>query len=208
MNGPTQDEREAVQAALDRALAREDYQTSIPRIERAAPPRVSVAPPTGLRILFGVLEVLLWAVGLLALALVVVHVARSWTQRVRRGVGASADDSAVGSHSRLAGRELVIDRAAIEALANEGRYGEAVHELLLLTLQSLCELARVQLRSGWTSREILREIPLPDGAGEALRDLVRHVELSHFGDAVPGRDDYELCLVRFEAFVIALRTAS
>jgi hypothetical protein len=90
-----------------------------------------------------------------------------------------------------------------DELAKKGRYGEAIRVLLLRTLAELAR--RVAVPASLTSREVLAQAPVPDRARDALRSLVVAVEISHFGGAVPGADDYRACAERFRAFVDAYR---
>lgn len=90
-----------------------------------------------------------------------------------------------------------------EALAQAGDFAEAIHVLLLRTLEELSRRGGVQLPPSLTSREILGRIPLPGDAQHALADLVTAVEVSHFGGATPGASDYHLCRDRFQLFAAA-----
>ncbi len=98
---------------------------------------------------------------------------------------------------------VAIPIASAEALAAEGRWAEAIHALLLETLQALSRAAR--LAPSLTSREIVVRVPLPERAREALSGLVLAVELSRFGGAIPAEDDYRACLGRFRAFLETYR---
>jgi len=87
-----------------------------------------------------------------------------------------------------------------EALAAAGRYGEAIHILLLRTLEALVRRAGAALPASLTSREILARVALADEARAALGHLVQAVEISHFGDTVPAAADYATCVARFQRF--------
>lgn len=65
--------------------------------------------------------------------------------------------------------------ADVERLVRDGRFGEALHALLLVAL------ARVRIDPSLTSREALACAKLPDGAREPLHALVVAVERSWFG---------------------------
>jgi len=94
-----------------------------------------------------------------------------------------------------------------ERLAREGRFAEAIHILLLRTFQDLTRAAGVTIAPSWTSREVLGRIWLAPDAREALVDLVRMVELTWFGDDVPGEADWHRCRAQFDRFVTAYRAA-
>jgi hypothetical protein len=111
----------------------------------------------------------------------------------RRGpagaAGGSAEDSPKASTAPE--RELAFDDAS--RLAAEGRYAEAVHALLI------AERSRVAIQPSRTSRELVKLLPLGPDARGAFADLVRTVELSLFGGAPVGPEDYERNLERFRA---------
>jgi len=84
-----------------------------------------------------------------------------------------------------------------ERLAAEGRWAEAVHALLLVAIRRLCARFSVPQASSRTSRELCRALPLQGEAREAFAGLVRTVEISLFGGAPLGPDDYRASLERF-----------
>ncbi len=90
-----------------------------------------------------------------------------------------------------------------EALAGQGRYGEAIHVLLLRTLEELARRVTVRLPRSLTSREILSRVAVPDEARVALSDLVGAVEVTHFGSHEPSQSDYLACRERFQRFAAA-----
>jgi hypothetical protein len=92
-------------------------------------------------------------------------------------------------------REPTFDEAT--RLAAEGRYAEAVHALLLAAIRHFAERSRVSIQPSRTSRELVRLLPLGAEAREAFSDLVRTVELSLFGGAPVGAEEYERSLARF-----------
>jgi Tfp pilus assembly protein PilX len=92
-------------------------------------------------------------------------------------------------------RERTFDEAT--RLAAEGRYAEAVHALLLAAIRHFAERSRVSIQPSRTSRELVRLLPLGAEAREAFSDLVRTVELSLFGGAPVGQEEYERSLARF-----------
>ncbi len=95
-----------------------------------------------------------------------------------------------------------------DELARAGRYADAIHTLLLRTLIELVRATRTRVPSSLTSREILERVPLVPPARTALHALVGAVELSYFGDDVPGAADYERCRSEFQRFADAYRGAA
>lgn len=96
-------------------------------------------------------------------------------------------------------RDAVLDDAS--RLAAAGRYGEAIHVLLLVAIRQLAERSRVTLPPSRTSRELVRLLPLGAEARETFAELVRSVELSLFGGMAAGPEDYERSLARFHTLV-------
>jgi hypothetical protein len=95
-----------------------------------------------------------------------------------------------------------------DELARAGRYAEAIHTLLLRTLIELVRATRTRVPAALTSREILARVPLVPAARAALDALVAAVEVTHFGDEVPGPADYERCRGEFQRFADAYRGAA
>jgi hypothetical protein len=135
--------------------------------------------------------VLLVAAGVL----IVGWIARELLAR-RRGAGPRTGPEAAASPASTAERALVFDDAA--RLASEGRYAEAVHALLLAAIRHFAARSRTAIQPSRTSRELVRLLPLGPEAREAFAELVRTVELSLFGGAEVGAEDYERNLARFQ----------
>jgi len=106
-----------------------------------------------------------------------------------------------------AAAEAIIDRPLGDAdeLARRGLFAEAIHTLLLRTLQELVRSAAVRVAPATTSREILARVPLLADARSALAGLITAVEITHFGDAPANAADYERCRQQFAVFAQAFR---
>jgi hypothetical protein len=115
----------------------------------------------------------------------------------RRGADPRTGPEAETSPVPVGERALVFDDAS--RLAAEGRYAEAVHALLLAAIRHFAERSRTAIQPSRTSRELVRLLPLGPEAREAFAELVRTVELSLFGGAAVGPEDYERNLARFQA---------
>ncbi len=173
-----------------RILADGGYQTELPH----APKPLDVHLPLGpLELL---LQILLWG----ALA-VLAFLAIAWL--VRR-LAPGARDVEIAEPG--AATPVAIPIASAEALAAGGRWAEAIHALLLETLQALSRAAR--LAPSLTSREIVARVPLPERARDALSGLVLAVEISRFGGATAAEGDYRACLGRFHAFLESYRAGA
>ena len=115
----------------------------------------------------------------------------------RRRSGAAAGPEAAAAAAAAPQASLSFDDAS--KLAAEGRYAEAVHALLLAAIRHFAERSRTAIQPSRTSRELVRTLPLGPDAREAFSELVRTVELSLFGGAPVGAEDYERNLARFQA---------
>jgi hypothetical protein len=104
----------------------------------------------------------------------------------------------------------VLERPVGDAdeLARTGNYAEAIHTLLLRTLIELVRATRTRVPAALTSREILARVPLVPAARTALDALVAAVEITYFGDEVPGAEDYQRCRAEFQRFADAYRGAA
>lgn len=132
----------------------------------------------------------------LILIVVVVLLLAGWLGQAvfRRRRGDETVEVAV-EETAVREREPTFDEAT--RLAAEGRYAEAVHALLLAAIRHFAERSRVAIQPSRTSRELVRLLPLGADAREAFSDLVRTVELSLFGGAFVGQEEYERSLARF-----------
>lgn len=133
------------------------------------------------------------------LAVVVVLLLVGWLGQaiILRRRGAPADEVAAEGAEGAAVREREPTFDEATRLAAEGRYAEAVHALLLAAIRHFAERSRVSIQPSRTSRELVRLLPLGAEAREAFSDLVRTVELSLFGGAPVGQEEYERSLARF-----------
>ena len=102
---------------------------------------------------------------------------------------------------------LTRPQSEAEHLAKEGRYDEAVHVLLLETLRALTAHTRGGVSDALTSREVVREVDMPDAARKALGNLVTTVERSLFGQQSVHQRQYHECLEAFDRFRSAYQTA-
>lgn len=104
--------------------------------------------------------------------------------------------------------EAIPERAILsdaDRLAAAGRYAEAVHALLLRTIEALAR--RVPVPRALTSREILDRAALPAEARAAFAELVAAVELTRFGGRLAAADDYTRCVTCFDRIRAALLAA-
>jgi len=94
-----------------------------------------------------------------------------------------------------------------EALAAQGRYGEAIHLLLLRTFEVLARRLGSRLAPGMTAREAVARLALPGPARPALADLVEAAETTTFAGLAASESDYQRCAERFGVLQSALAGA-
>lgn len=96
-------------------------------------------------------------------------------------------------------RELDVEDA--NRLAAEGRFGEAIHALLLATIQHFAARARMEIQPSRTSRELVRLLPLTGDSRPRFNELVMAVERTLFGGEPAGAEDFQRSLEGFRSLV-------
>jgi hypothetical protein len=146
-------------------------------------------------------SMLMWGVVIAGVIIIAIFIARDLFKY---------SDDPGAEHVKEGPVEIEEIRAALDKplddadqLAAAGRYAEAIHTLLLRTFQELARTSAVKIAASMTSREILARIPLLGDSRDALADLVMMVELTWFGDDVPGQAEWERCRSQFHRFVAA-----
>lgn len=100
-----------------------------------------------------------------------------------------------------------MEKAQLEAdeLARQGNFAEAMHALLLQSVNELRRRLRVSIGVSLTSREILHRIGLPPEGRNVFADIIRRVEISYFGSYQPGSADYAACRLSYDTLTDILR---
>jgi hypothetical protein len=106
------------------------------------------------------------------------------------------------------GRKLEAAQDDADDLANQGRFVEAMHLLLLRSLAEMRQRLNLTFADSLTSREILRQSALPDAASAALTDIIRRVETTYFGRQPADAEDYQACRGGFDTFRKALKSGT
>ena len=197
--------RERARSVLDRG-----YQKDLPgaeggpggsggeRFSRSAPPGdggsfSDAMVPTANAFSF-LSQVLLIVLAVVALVLLAVWISRNLPAGRSKEKPAPGQDNPAPERPE---REMGTSLRDAERLASEGRWSEAVHALLLAAVGRLCIRFSVPQARSRTSRELYRLLPLQGEAREAFAALVRTVEVSLFGGAELGPEDYQSSLERF-----------
>lgn len=89
-----------------------------------------------------------------------------------------------------------------DVLAASGEYGEAVHLLLLRSVQEIDARRPNLLRPKHTSREIGKLQALPASAQKAFSEIARVVERAVFAGENLGLSDFAFCRAAYEAFAL------
>jgi len=94
-------------------------------------------------------------------------------------------------------RSLLVEA---DALARQGRYGDAVHLLLFRSIADIEERLSSGVPHALTSREITALNGLPDAPRAALRPIVGVVETSFFGGREVDQGGWQRARASYEAF--------
>lgn len=151
-----------------------------------------------------IMQVVMWGVLIVLGALFIVWI----VSELSRYGGDAALEPSAESHARIqAAVDNILDKPLGDAdeIAKQGNFAEAIHTLLLRTLQELVRSAAVRVEPAMTSREILARVPLLADARDALAGLITAVEITHFGDEPANADDYARCRQQFNVFATTLR---
>jgi hypothetical protein len=184
-------------------LADPGYQTDLPAAKRRAEPSpqgsdvelpVMASPAVHAASAAAALaQLVLWVLLGVALVLLVIWAASALAGRTKPEKGPDAALPGGGS----ADRETPWLPGDAARLAGEGRYGEAIHVLLLVAIRQLGQRSPRGLEPSRTSRELIRLVPLAPDGRRSFEALVRTVELTLFGGVAAGAEDYSQSLDHF-----------
>ena len=88
----------------------------------------------------------------------------------------------------------------VDALAADGRFEEAVHELLFRSIQDIDIRRPNTIRRSLTSREIAALNILTPETREAFAKIGGVVETSYFGGKNIGREEFDICRAAYAQF--------
>lgn len=94
---------------------------------------------------------------------------------------------------------------AADELAQQGNYAEAMHVLLLQSVNELRMRLEVSIAVSLTSREILQYIGLPEEGYEVFADIVGRVEISYYGTHQPDESEYLACRESYDTLTHILK---
>lgn len=133
------------------------------------------------------------------IVLVLVWLAMALFQKIAKERQDAGSEPAAGDDETEPKRELDVEDAT--RLATEGRYGEAIHALLLAAIQHFAVRAHMQVQPSRTSRELARLLPLTGESRAKFNELVIAVERTLFGGEPAAAEDFQLSLERFRSLV-------
>jgi hypothetical protein len=90
-----------------------------------------------------------------------------------------------------------------DALATEGRFAEAIHHLLLRSVEDIARRRPRLVRPALTSRELSAADGIPSAARELFAAIARLVERSLFGGREVGRPDWDKARTAYADFALA-----
>lgn len=199
--------------------ARGGYQINLPGAEapasgsgtatRREATREALADPMGTipRESAGDAQPVLWIVlGVVAAIAAVLGVRRA-THRSRRDVSFRAGPASLApalQDDLAAGTPLT----EAEALAQSGRFAEAVRLLLTGTIDALRRHGTTSVPRSMTGRELARSTPLRDAVRGALVTLVDEVEQTLFAGRDAGAEDFARCVTAFQTLSVLHGEAS
>lgn len=217
-----------IRATARDVLFASDYQRDLPRkpntplLEQseeaprskseAAPPDFDEPPITAPRspsaptdILGDVGRIVLWVVVLAGGALLVFYLLNQLPIHARRARRRETRKPRTPSQPLVKtpaapGAGLVL--AEWDRLADDGNYGEAVHALLLRSLEDIRRRLDHAPRPSLTSREIVDTVTLSDSAKTAFTLIVRAAERSHFGGRTPDRIEFLACRENYRRLAV------
>lgn len=143
------------------------------------------------------------------IAIVVVAVA-SWlatwaseTWQGRQGIGFPGTSLQAGGRNGTAPLDPAHTLALADQWAADGRFGEAMHQVLLAAVVILAPRLAHTAPDSLTSWELLNAADLRAGERQALRGIVMRVDRAWFGKQPAGLEDYQAVRGNYQAFAAA-----
>jgi hypothetical protein len=90
-----------------------------------------------------------------------------------------------------------------DALAAKGRFAEAIHHLLLRSIEDIARRRPKLVRPALTSRELSASDGIPSAARELFTAIARMVERSLFGGREVGKADWDNARTAYADFALA-----
>jgi hypothetical protein len=175
---------------FERTAKRLDLQTEKGPVLEEKPPRKPFKFDK--RILIGLASVL----GLTLIFLIVRALIKRRRNRVNEDASAAATD-----RTGLDTAALIDTGRKADLLAGKGLIVEAMHAILLDTIEELRRQKNLTFLSSLTSREIVYSLNLGGPATQCLAEIVNAVEPTWFGEIKPDLDQYRSLKLIFDRFM-------
>lgn len=191
----------ALHRAHEALLRHSDLQFDFPAFVLPAPPAWLIAFQHWFDKVVGpYLEILFWGVAGLALVAVLFYAGREFWRLYRveeRPVQDIRTAMAAWRPTAAQARALLADA---DTLAGGGRYDEAVHILLLRSIEDIEQFRPHVVQRAYTAREIEQLGIMPFPVRQAFSGIMQVVEKSLFGGLIVGRDEFLRCRSDYESF--------
>lgn len=185
-------------------LKHTDYQFSLPGFQAPKPPDWLVALGRLLSHNWPSIKWMIWIVGTALLLAAAITLVRKYAPLLpgllRRRPRAEQPAESQWRPTQAAARELLHES---DALAAEGRYGDAVHLLLLRSIEDINAWRPRLVRRDFTSREIGMLQALPSAARTIFRAIAQLVERARFAGGAIDAEDFAWCRKAYERFAFA-----
>lgn len=113
-----------------------------------------------------------------------------------------------GEHERAAPFDPAEALTLADQWAAAGRYGDAMHQVLLAAMAVLGPRLAHAAPDSLTSWELLRAANLHAGERQALRNVVMRVDRAWFGERPAALEDYQAVRGSYQAFASAAESAT
>ncbi|MGE0422815.1 MAG: hypothetical protein AB7O88_11150 [Reyranellaceae bacterium] len=187
---------DAVQRAVERVYGASTYQREMPDVQMAPPPR---RPPPGevtVPLGDGIVTYLLGGVLVIVLVMIAMRLLGGGWRWSR------ADDSADAVPTPGAARSQRVEAIArlddADQAAADGDWAQAIHILLLTSIDRLRRQTGQGVPVALTARELIHHLKLADQARGDLAALVGAAELCHFGGRPADRALYDSVRTHYE----------
>lgn len=197
-----QDAGRAARAAASSGGLQTEFPAARISQERQAPPPQAGSPSLDP----AVMRVILWIAIIIIAVITLMNLKRNlWSSSRSRRFNLGDEEDA--TPAATAGR-MEKAQSAADDLAHSGSFAQAMHTLLLQSVNELRRRLDVFFADSLTSREILQCIQVAPEARAAFTDIITRVEISYFGEREPGREEYEACRRSYERLSALLRNAA
>lgn len=122
-----------------------------------------------------------------------------WPYRRRRQAQPAIPDEEAWAPEAAPAREWL---AEADALAAQGRYGEAIHHLLLRSVEDIARRRPRLVRPALTSRELAGASAIPTAARDLFSSIAALVERSLFGGRAVGPGEWDAARGAYADFVL------